>query len=83
MTSSLFPAQLAKRWDCSTTLIYDLLNSGDLSGFRLGKLWRIRAEAVVAYAEGQEAPSEDTPEPSPAEPGKGAAEIARMTRLTS
>lgn len=33
---------LARRWGVSDTLIYDMLGSGDLPGFRLGKLWRIR-----------------------------------------
>jgi excisionase family DNA binding protein len=43
------PATLANRWDCSTTLVYDLLASGNLSSFRLGRLWRIPAAAVEEY----------------------------------
>lgn len=43
------PATLAKRWECSTALVYDLLNAGTLSGFRLGKLWRIPADVVDDY----------------------------------
>jgi excisionase family DNA binding protein len=42
-------ATLARRWGCSTTLVYDLLTSGQLEGFRLGKLWRVSAAAVKAY----------------------------------
>lgn len=43
------PATLAEHWGVSSTLIYDLLNSGALPGFRLGKLWRIHANDVAAY----------------------------------
>ncbi len=43
-------ASVAKRWDTSTTLVYSLLLSGVLPGFKLGgKLWRIRPEDVEAY----------------------------------
>lgn len=45
----LSPAQLAEIWECSTTLVYDLLNAGKLQGFRLGKLWRIPFAAVEEY----------------------------------
>lgn len=45
----LTPALLASRWGVSTTLVYDLLNSGKLTGFRLGKLWRVRVADVEAY----------------------------------
>ena len=44
------PSRLAARWECSDTLVYDMLNSGDLPGFKLGgKLWRIRMTDVEAY----------------------------------
>ena len=49
------PALLAARWGCSTTLVYDLLNAGSLTGFRLGTLWRIPALSVEEY-EGRQAP---------------------------
>jgi len=43
-------AKLAEHWGVSTTFIYNLLNSGELEGIKLGdKLWRIRAEAVERY----------------------------------
>ena len=43
-------AALAEHWQCSDTFIYDLLNSGQLEGFKLGgKLWRIKPGAVEAY----------------------------------
>lgn len=43
-------AALAERWGTSTTFVYNLLYSGSLEGFRLGgKIWRIKAEAVLAF----------------------------------
>ncbi len=29
--------------------LYRLLNSGELKGFRIGKLWRVRRDALEAY----------------------------------
>lgn len=46
------PAALARRWSVSPTLIYDMLNSGDLPAIRLGKLWRIRLADVEARERG-------------------------------
>lgn len=88
------PATLAKRWGCSTTLIYDLLNAGALPGFRAGKLWRIPAASVAEY--------EARPQPAPdpvvaaeiaaasaaaptyfAEVRKAAATATRLARLTA
>ncbi|AJA08487.1 hypothetical protein SKP52_07840 [Sphingopyxis fribergensis] len=49
MSALLSPSMLAKRWGVSTTLVYEMLNSGDLPGFRLGgKLWRIHLSDVEA-----------------------------------
>ena len=31
--------------------LYQLLNSGQLKGFRIGKLWRIRREALRGFVE--------------------------------
>lgn len=60
MTTSTTPAKLAARWEVSTTMVYDLLNSGELPGFRLGgKLWRIKLEDVAAYE------ARPAPEPTP------------------
>lgn len=42
--------KLAQRWAVSDTFVYQLLNSGDLPGFKLGgKLWRIKHSDVEAY----------------------------------
>ncbi|MBD2841509.1 helix-turn-helix domain-containing protein [Erythrobacter rubeus] len=77
----LNPAQLAERWDVSTTLIYDLLNAGSLKGFKLGKLWRIPLAAVEAY-EQQGSETAQPPADEPVEPPEvDASTIARMTRI--
>ena len=51
MTDAIYTvATLAKRWGTSTTFVYNLLERGELSGFKLGgKLWRIKAADVEAY----------------------------------
>ena len=41
------PSDLAKRWDVSTPLIYRLLNSGGIIGFKVGGSWRISEEDEV------------------------------------
>ena len=44
------PETLADRWECSPKHVRNLVNRGDLPGFRLGgKLLRIKAEDVEAY----------------------------------
>ena len=40
---------LAARWKCSTDIVYDLLRSKKLSGFKLGSTWRVTAEAVSRF----------------------------------
>jgi excisionase family DNA binding protein len=40
------PSQLADRWKVSTTHIYGLIDSGELKAFKLGSLYRIKAEEV-------------------------------------
>lgn len=37
--------ELAETWRCSTDVIYDLLRSGKLHGFKVGGGWRISDEA--------------------------------------
>lgn len=58
---------LARRWGVSDTLVYDMLGSGDLPGFRLGKLWRIRMADIEAR--------EAAPPLPPATQCKGLAEV--------
>ena len=41
--------ELAALWRCSTDVIYDLLRSGKLHGFKIGGGWRISDEARREY----------------------------------
>ncbi|WP_404861848.1 helix-turn-helix domain-containing protein [Georhizobium sp. MAB10] len=45
---SFSPDKLAARWDCSAAHIRDLVARGELPAFRVGRLIRIPAEAVLA-----------------------------------
>ncbi len=42
-------ATLAERWGCSGTKVRALILSGELASFRLGKLYRIQAQALADY----------------------------------
>lgn len=81
----LSPAAVAERWGCSSTLIYDLLASGALRGFRLGKLWRIPAAAVEEYESGSPPPVDapDADDSKPLSHDSNAATAARLGRLRS
>lgn len=41
--------ELAERWRCSPDVVYDMLRSGKLHGFKLGGAWRITEEARKQY----------------------------------
>lgn len=43
------PESLAKRWGCSPDKIRRMYRSGEIGGFRLGKLIRIPADAVERF----------------------------------
>lgn len=81
----LTPATLALRWGCSSTLIYDLLASRELRGFRLGKLWRIPLSAIEDYETGSphalDEAGPDDATPSPLASREVAATAARLVRL--
>jgi excisionase family DNA binding protein len=83
----LAPAELAERWGCSTTLIYDLLAAGSLRGFKLGKLWRIPVAAVEDYESGSPAPADAPQDAQTQDNGTyeandpDASQVARITRL--
>lgn len=77
-------AKLAARWECSTGVIYRLIDDGKLACFRVGNLIRIRAGEVERFecqttqskASGEGSPSsgpETLPNPSrpPATVGEG------------
>ena len=58
------PKTLAERWQCSDRTVHEMCNSGELRAFRVGRMFRIRAEDVEAYEKG-EAPAAAPPEPAP------------------
>lgn len=43
------PQSLAAKWGCSKDIVYDLLRTGKLQGFKLGRDWRISDDARRAY----------------------------------
>lgn len=43
------PRTLAQTWDCSPDVVYDLLRTGKLKGFRVGRHWRVSDEARLEY----------------------------------
>lgn len=45
---------LADYWNCSKDVIYDLLKTKELKGFRLGKAWRISAREVERFENREE-----------------------------
>ena len=55
------PATLAERWGCNVCTVYDLLRTGKLKGFKLGKDWRITEEAKAAFEVAGGAGSERKP----------------------
>lgn len=55
------PETLAERWGCSAEKVRGMYRSGELPGFRLGKLIRIPANEVERY-ECQSTPSHGTEE---------------------
>lgn len=50
--------ELAEFWHCSADIVYDLLRSGKLKGFKLGREWRISDEARRIY---EQTPAETEP----------------------
>ena len=55
------PKTLAAHWGCSPDIVYDLLRSGKLHGFRLGRSWRVTEEAREAYETSTGPAERDTP----------------------
>ena len=55
MNASAFTVQtLASRWECSVDVIYDMLRSGKLKGFRVGNSWRIGDREIERYENQEE-----------------------------
>lgn len=47
------PRTLAQAWECSPDVVYDLLRTGKLKGFRVGRHWRVSDEARLEYERGK------------------------------
>lgn len=43
------PEALADRWDCSAETIRQMIHRGELTGFRVGRMIRIPADAVEKH----------------------------------
>jgi hypothetical protein len=56
------PAKLAERWDCSSSLVTALCVQGKLRHFRIGKMYRIPADAVIEYEIGHYGSAQLSPE---------------------
>lgn len=54
------PETLAERWGCSSEKVRQMFHSGDLAGFRLGKLIRIPAIEVERFECEQTQPAQGT-----------------------
>ncbi len=48
------PQELADLWKCNISTVYAMLRQGKLSGFKLGRDWRITEAAVLAYEQNPE-----------------------------
>jgi excisionase family DNA binding protein len=73
-------AQLAAEWQCSTTLVYDKIASGELPAIRLGgKLIRIKRTAKEAYECNQLIRSGSSPANDRMAPDTGASASSTLT----
>jgi len=82
------PETLAERWCCSSEKVRQMFHSGDLAGFRLGKLIRIPAIEVERFeceqtqsAQGTSSSNTEGSSPSPSDAARIAVE-SRLARLT-
>jgi excisionase family DNA binding protein len=41
--------ELAKRWSCSMSVMYDMVRSHKITAFQVGKQYRVRADEVARY----------------------------------
>ena len=54
MSDSIFTVDsLAERWQCNPHTVYGLLANRQLKGFKVGKAWRITANEVIKFEEGE------------------------------
>ena len=54
MASYYTPKTLAETWGCSLDAIYEMLWTGKLKGFRVGRHWRVSDEARLDYERGKD-----------------------------
>ena len=47
------PYYVAELLKCSVDLIYKDCRKGKLKAFKIGKLWRIRRDSLIAYTKGE------------------------------
>lgn len=73
------PSDLAQRWHCSESAIKRMLTDGRLSGFRIGKLWRI-SQAEVERWESQGSSNTEASGPSKKDTGVTGDDV-RLARL--
>lgn len=64
MAGYLEPADVAERWKCSPEHVRRQCKSGQLAAMKLGRVWRIKPEAVEAY-ERRHTSEPAAPEPAP------------------
>lgn len=78
------PNSLAERWQCSAQAVRDLIASGRLEAFRVGRFFRISKQIVLAFEARREAPSARRAEESisllGAEPGDAEVILIRHAR---
>lgn len=62
-------SDIAERWECSEHHVRKVIESGELRAFRIGKLWRVRLDAIDEYeARAAVEPKPPRPSPKPSEP---------------
>ncbi|MBB2157242.1 helix-turn-helix domain-containing protein [Gluconacetobacter diazotrophicus] len=60
-------ADVANRWSCSNQTIHNLIRRGDLPAIRIGALYRLRPDDVLAY-ENRACPDPNQPPQNTASP---------------
>lgn len=56
-TPVLTPIQIAERWQCRPDPVRELLDTGKLRGFRVGRRWRCALSEVERYERGEPVPA--------------------------
>ena len=56
---------MCKALNIGVSYAYKLLNSGEIQGFRAGKIWKINKESVIEFIRRERIPRPQQPEPVP------------------